>query len=77
MPTWCWTCFTQAPQSYFRQAMYPSGIKSDPLDADVQLDLLVKHRDRLQVWKPDTEETRLMSFRPTRRGRTTWPTPPS
>jgi len=48
--------------SSFRQAMYPSRSKSDPLDADVQLDLLVKHRDRLQVWKPDTEETRLLQF---------------
>ncbi len=48
--------------SCFRQAMYPSGSKSDPLDADVQLDLLLKHRDRLQVWKPDTEETRLLQF---------------
>jgi len=48
--------------SYFRQAMYPSGSKSDPLDADVQIELLVKHRDRLQVWKPDTEETRLLQF---------------
>jgi Transposase IS116/IS110/IS902 family./Transposase. len=48
--------------SCFREAMYPSGSKSDPLDADIQLDLLVKHRDRLQVWKPDTEETRLLQF---------------
>jgi transposase len=48
--------------SYFRQAMYPSGSKNDPLDADVQIELLVKHRDRLQVWKPDTEETRLLQF---------------
>jgi transposase len=46
----------------FRQAMYPSGSKNDPLDADVQIDLLVKHRDRLQVWKPDTQETRLLQF---------------
>jgi transposase len=48
--------------SCFRQAMYPSGSKNDPIDANVQLDLLVKHRDRLQVWKPDTEETRLLQF---------------
>lgn len=48
--------------SCFRQAMYPSGSKNDPIDADVQLDLLVKHRDRLQVWKPDTEDTRLLQF---------------
>src|SRR5579863_2426839 len=48
--------------SCFRQAMYPSGSKNDPLDAEVQIELLVKHRDRLQVWKPDTEETRLLQF---------------
>ena len=48
--------------SSFRQAMYPSGSKNDPLDADVQIELLVKHRDRLQVWKPDTQETRLLQF---------------
>jgi hypothetical protein len=42
--------------------MYPSGSKNDPLDTDVQIELLVKHRDRLQVWKPDTEETRLLQF---------------
>jgi transposase len=48
--------------SSFRQAMYPSGSKNDPLDADVQIELLVKHRNRLQVWKPDTEETRLLQF---------------
>jgi transposase len=48
--------------SCFRQAMYPSGSKNDPLDADVQLELLMKHRNRLQVWKPDTEETRLLQF---------------
>jgi len=48
--------------SSFRQAMYPSGSKNDPLDADVQIELLVKHRDRLQVWKPDTEATRMLQF---------------
>jgi len=47
--------------SYFRQAMYPSGSKSNLLDADAQLDLLVKHRDRPQVWKPDTEGRRCRS----------------
>ena len=35
--------------------------QSDPLDADAQLDLLVKHRDRPQVWKPDTEGRRCRS----------------
>jgi hypothetical protein len=52
----------EVPGVSTRGTMYPFGSKSDPLDADVQLDLLVKHRDRLQVWKPDTEETRLLQF---------------
>ncbi len=51
-----------ASASSFRQAMYPSGSKDDPLDADVQLELLLKHRDRLQAWQPDTEQTRELQF---------------
>ncbi len=51
-----------ATASHFRKTIYPSGSKNDPLDADVQLDLLVKHRERLQVWNPDTEQTRLLQF---------------
>ena len=47
-----------ATASCFRQALYPSGSKDDRLDADVQLDLLLHHRDRLQAWKPDTQQTR-------------------
>lgn len=46
----------------FRQAMYPSGSKSDPADAGVQLELLLKHRERLPVWKPDDEQTRELQF---------------
>jgi hypothetical protein len=41
----------------FRKAVYPSGSKSDPVDADLLLDLLVTHRDRLRLWRPDTEQT--------------------
>lgn len=51
-----------ATASSFRQALYPSGSKDDRLDADVQLDLLLKHRDRLQAWKPDSEQTRELQF---------------
>ena len=32
----------------YREAWHPSGAKNDPLDADVLLDLLQHHRDRLQ-----------------------------
>ena len=42
----------------FRKAVYPSGSKDDPLDADVLLDFLRKHRERLRVWRPDTVATR-------------------
>lgn len=51
-----------ATASRFRQALHPSGSKDDRLDADVQLDLLLKHRDRLQAWQPDTEQTRELQF---------------
>ena len=41
-----------------RKALYPSGSKDDPRDADLLLELLVKHRDKLRRWSPDTEATR-------------------
>lgn len=44
--------------SAYRKAMFPSGRKSDPVDANVVLDLLVLHRDRLRALPPDTEATR-------------------
>jgi transposase len=46
----------------YRQSFYPSGAKSDPGDARLQLELLARHRDRLQVLKPDTVETRTLQF---------------
>src|SRR5438105_1957224 len=39
-------------------AFYPSGAKDDPLDADLLLEVLLKHRDRLRVWVPDDVLTR-------------------
>jgi len=48
--------------SHFRKAFYPSGAKSDPLDCDLILEVLVKHPDRLEApWKPDTPEVRLLA----------------
>jgi hypothetical protein len=41
-----------------RKALYPSGSKDDPRDADLLLDLLLQHRDKLRRWLPDTEATR-------------------
>lgn len=42
----------------FRQALYPSGSKSDPADGELLLDLLVHHRDRLRPLQQDDEPTR-------------------
>jgi len=49
-----------APNSLaaYRKAFYPGGGKDDPVDADLVLDFLVKHRDRLRPWKPDDVWTR-------------------
>ena len=41
-----------------RKAFFPSGSKDDPIDADLLLEILMKHRDRLRVWTPDDELTR-------------------
>jgi len=42
----------------FREAFASSGAKDDPSDADLLLELLEKHEDRLRAWKPDDAETR-------------------
>jgi transposase len=46
----------------FRQAFYPSGAKDDPTDAELQLDILLGHRDRLSPWRPDDASTRQLSL---------------
>jgi transposase len=42
----------------FRKAFYSSGAKNDPVDADLLLDLLQSHREKLRRLSPDTEATR-------------------
>lgn len=44
----------------FRAAFAPSGAKDDPNDADLLLELVTKHRDRLRPWMPDDPETRAL-----------------
>jgi len=44
--------------SSMRQALYPSGAKDDPRDADLLLDLLLQHRNKLRRLSPDSEATR-------------------
>src|SRR5207247_381959 len=52
--------FPVPPQmaSSMRQALYPSGAKDDPRDADLLLDLLLQHGDKLRRLSPDSEATR-------------------
>ncbi len=45
-----------------RQAFFPSGAKDDQPDAELLLDLLTRHRDRLRSLEPDTVETRTLQF---------------
>lgn len=45
----------------FREAFAPSGAKDDPLDADLLLELLATHRDRLRSWTPDDPTTRALA----------------
>lgn len=46
----------------FRKAFYPSGAKTDPLDAELLLQILLQHRDRLKVWQPDEPVTRQLQL---------------
>ena len=41
-----------------RKAFHSSGAKDDPADADLLLDLLQMHREKLRRLSPDTEATR-------------------
>jgi transposase len=42
----------------YREAFRSSGAKDDPTDAALLLDYLLRHRDQLRPWRPDTPETR-------------------
>lgn len=46
----------------YRKGFRPSGAKSDPSDAGLLVDLLVRHRERLRRLDPDTEQTRTLQF---------------
>ena len=48
--------------SKYREAWYPSRSKDDVKDADLLLEILVQHRDRLRRIDPDTPSMRLLQF---------------
>ena len=46
----------------YRDAFAPSGAKTDPVDARLIWELLVKHRDQLRPWLPDDAATRQLAL---------------
>ena len=46
----------------YREAFAPSRAKDDPSDARLLAEILQLHRDKLTVWKPDDEQTRMLGF---------------
>lgn len=46
----------------YRDAFAPSGAKTDPVDARLLCELLVKHRDQLRPWTPDDVTTRHLAL---------------
>ena len=48
--------------SRYRSALFPSGAKDDPKDAELLLDLLLHHRDHLRPLRPDTEQIRKLQL---------------
>jgi transposase len=46
----------------YRDAFAPSGAKTDPVDARLLWELLVKHRDQLRPWQPADSTTRQLAL---------------
>ena len=44
----------------YRKALYPSGAKNDPGDAELAARFVREHIDRLRVWQPDDENSRAL-----------------
>jgi len=44
----------------YRDALYPSGAKDDPVDAELLVQFTRLHQAKIQAWIPDTEEYRLL-----------------
>ncbi len=44
----------------YREALYPSGAKNDPTDAELLLQFMMLHQDRIKPWVPDQPEIRLL-----------------
>jgi transposase len=44
----------------YRDALHPSGAKDDPTDAELLLQFVMLHQDRIKPWIPDEPEIRLL-----------------
>jgi transposase len=44
----------------YRDALHPSGAKDDPTDAELQLQFVTLHQDKIKPWVPDSPEIRLL-----------------
>lgn len=44
----------------YRQALYPSGAKDDPSDAELLLQFMMLHQNRIKPWVPDAPDIRLL-----------------
>jgi transposase len=44
----------------YREALYPSGAKDDPTDADLLVQFVRLHQDRIRPWVPDDVDSRLL-----------------
>jgi len=44
----------------YREALYPSGAKDDPTDAELLLRFLRLHSDRMKAWVPDDPQSRTL-----------------
>jgi transposase len=52
------------PQSLakFRKALYPSGAKSDPADAELAEEMVRQNAERFRAWEPADEQTRSLQL---------------
>lgn len=46
----------------YREAFSPSRAKDDPSDAEYAVELLIHHRERLKVWRPDDVKTKTLQY---------------
>ncbi len=60
----CFEIYVVAPKlaAKYRQAFKSSGAKDDSNDSGFILDILVKHRDKLQPWRPEEPQTRTLQI---------------